>query len=215
MSTFNNLSIVVDFLTEVPLNSNIKYEFDKELNMLRCDRILHTSMAYPGNYGYIPKTLSNDGDPIDVLMISDYKIQPMTIVKVKIIGVLQMKDEKGEDEKLIVVPDKSIDPYYTKVNDLRDIPEHLLDKIKHFFEHYKDTEPNKWVNVMGFGNREMANKLYADAKRRYRSGRLNNKITTMEEELSDEFEDFKKRIKKELPKKELIIKCYPDMCGNG
>ena len=115
----------IDFIVEIPANSYIKYEYDKNLNMLRVDRVLHTSMAYPGNYGYIPKTLARDGDPIDVLMIGDYQIHPMTLVKVRIIGVLKMKDEKGEDEKLIVVPDKSIDPYFNEFKDINDVPKHL------------------------------------------------------------------------------------------
>lgn len=171
MSQKNN-NLIVDFLVEIPLNSNIKYEFDKKTHKLRVDRILSSSMTYPGNYGYIDNTLSNDGDPIDVLMISDCQILPMTLVKVKLIGVLMMKDEKGMDEKLIVVPDNSIDPYYDEMNDINDIPKHLLTKIKHFFEHYKDTEPNKWVKVKGFEDKHNAEKLYNESKKRY-SGIMN------------------------------------------
>jgi inorganic pyrophosphatase len=158
---------IIDFLVEIPNGSYVKYEFDKKENMLRCDRILHTSMAYPGNYGYIPKTLARDGDPIDVLMISDCKIYPMTLVQVKIIGVLKMKDEKGYDEKILVAPDSTIDPYYEDMNDINDVPKHLLSKIKHFFEHYKDTEPNKWVKIEGFGDKIEAVKLYENSKKAY------------------------------------------------
>ena len=156
-------NMIIDFIVEIPANSYVKYEFDKDKNMLRVDRILHTSMAYPGNYGYIPDTLARDGDPIDVLMIPDYKIYPMSLVKAKIIGVLKMKDEKGYDEKLIVVPDDSIDPYYSEFNDIKDVPKHLLGKIRHFFEHYKDTEPKKWVLVEEFGDRYEAEKLYLES----------------------------------------------------
>lgn len=158
---------IVDFLVEIPANSYVKYEFDKEEGFLRCDRILHTSMSYPGNYGYIPKTLARDGDPIDVLMIPEYQIHPMTLVKVRIIGALIMRDEKGEDEKLIAVPDKSIDPYYVDFQDIKDVPKHLLAKIRHFFEHYKDTEPKKWVKVEGFVGTKEAVKLYLDSKQTY------------------------------------------------
>ena len=159
---------IIDFLVEIPCNSHVKYEFDKEANMLRCDRILHTCMSYPGNYGYIPKTLARDGDPIDVLMISDYKILPMTLVKVRIIGALKMQDEKGYDEKLIVVPDKSIDPYFDDIQSIKDIPKHLLAKIKHFFQHYKDTEPNKWVKIEGWADKNEAINLYLDSVKNYK-----------------------------------------------
>ena len=185
MTKLNN---IVDFLVEIPANSYVKYEFDKEEGFLRCDRILHTSMAYPGNYGYIPKTLARDGDPIDVLMIPEYKIYPMTLVKVKIIGVLKMQDEKGYDEKLLVVPDISIDPYYVEFNNITDIPKHLLGKIKHFFEHYKDTEPKKWVKVEGFAGAEEATQLYLDSKKMYEDKK--NKATLMTGD-------------------------YFDLCGNG
>lgn len=162
MAEVNN-NLIVDFIVEIPLNSNIKYEFDKTKQMLRVDRILSSSMTYPGNYGYIENTLSNDGDAIDVLMISDSKILPMTLVKIKVIGVLVMTDEKGIDEKLIAVPHTSINPYYDDMNDISDIPKHLLAKIKHFFEHYKDTEAKKWVKVKGFENKRVAQKMYQES----------------------------------------------------
>lgn len=158
-------SCIVDFVVEIPNGSFVKYEYDKDLKMLRVDRILHTCMAYPGNYGYIPNTLANDGDAIDVLMLGDFKVLPMTLIKVKIIGVLRMTDEKGEDEKLIAVPHSSIDPTYERWNDIHDVPKHVLIKIKHFFEHYKDTEPDKWVKVDSFENRTIAQELYESAKK--------------------------------------------------
>lgn len=157
----------VDCLIEIPLNTDIKYEFDKELNMLRCDRFLHTSMGYPGNYGYIPKTLSDDGDPIDLLLVSSYSLIPGCIIKVKIIGVLEMRDEKGYDEKLIAVPSNKIDPESSKYNDIEDVSETLLNKIKHFFKHYKDNEKNKFSEVLGFKNKEVALKYLEDAIKRY------------------------------------------------
>lgn len=150
----------VDFVVEIPYKSNVKYEIDKKSGMLRCDRILHTTMFYPGNYGYIPNTLANDGDAMDVLMLSETSIYPMTVIKVRIIGILCMEDEAGKDDKLIVVPDTLINPEYEKIHDLCHVPTIILDKIKHFFTHYKDTEPNKWVKVKGFENAQTAMKIY-------------------------------------------------------
>lgn len=181
---------IVDFLVEVPHQSNVKYEYDKKKGFLRCDRILHSSMVYPGNYGYIPNTLARDGDPIDLLMLSEHPIVPMTLVRVKIIGALKMTDEKGTDEKLLAVPDRSIDPYYDDVNDINDIPKHLLVKIKHFFEHYKDTEPNKWVKISGWADKKEAVELYLDSINNYKN---NNKEI--------KYSNF--------------LELYPDICGNN
>lgn len=147
-------------IVEIPYNSFVKYEFDKEANQMRCDRVLHTAMAYPGNYGYFPHTLAGDGDPLDVLLISDYPIYPGILVKVKIIGVLLTTDEKGEDEKIIAVPCTKVDPNYTNVNSYEDLPRWTLSKIRHFFEHYKDTEEAKWVQVKKFEGREIAIQIY-------------------------------------------------------
>ena len=99
-----------DAIIEIPFNSFVKYEIDKEANRMRCDRVLHTAMAYPGNYGYFPNTLAGDGDPLDVLVISEYALHPGTIINVKIVGVLLTKDEKGSDEKIIAVPAPTVDP---------------------------------------------------------------------------------------------------------
>ena len=151
-------------IVEIPYNSFVKYEFDEKENVMRCDRVLHTAMAYPGNYGFFPNTLAGDGDPLDVLMICDYAIYPGIYVKVKIIGVLLTKDEKGDDEKIIVVPSFPVDPNYTNINDLTDLPKWTQSKIKHFFKHYKDTESNKWVQVKGFEGREKAIEIYKNSK---------------------------------------------------
>lgn len=159
----------IDCLIEISKDSNIKYEFDKEFGKLRCDRFLHTSMAYPANYGYIPKTLSADGDPIDILVICDYKIIPNCLINAKIIGVLEMKDEKGFDEKLIAVPNEKIDPSSKYINDLNDLPKSLLDKIHHFFKHYKDTEDGKFSEVLGFQNKEIAIKYIENSIQNYKN----------------------------------------------
>lgn len=160
----NNIDMIVDMIVEVPYRSNIKYEFDKKLNLMRCDRILNTSMSYPGNYGYIPNTLSGDGDPLDILLISDYQIFPGTIVNVKIIGVLLTEDEKGEDEKIIAVPSDVVDPTYSEINNISDLSKVTLSKIRHFFNHYKDIEKNKWVKVNGFKDKNEALQVYIKSK---------------------------------------------------
>jgi inorganic pyrophosphatase len=157
----------IDCLIEVSKGSNVKYEFDKKKNMLRCDRILHTSMSYPGNYGYIENTLSLDGDPIDVLVLCDFPLQPLSLITIKLIGVLLMTDEKGVDEKLIAVPTDDVDPASKDINKLDDLPKSLLEKIKHFFEHYKDTEKNKWVDVQGFKDVNVAYDKYTESIRLY------------------------------------------------
>lgn len=150
----------VDMIIEVPYRSNVKYEYDKNLNMMRCDRILNTSMSYPGNYGYIPNTLSGDGDPLDILLVSDYQIYPGTVINAKIIGVLLTEDEKGTDEKIIAVPNNKVDPVYSEINNIWDLSKATLAKIRHFFNHYKDIEKNKWVKVTGFKTNVEAIDIY-------------------------------------------------------
>lgn len=157
----------VDMIVEISKNSYVKYEFDKKTNMLRCDRILGTSMQYMGNYGYIANTLSEDKDPIDCLMLCEYPLYPMTLVTVRIIGVLMMEDESGKDEKLLVVPITKIDPNYSEINNYTDLPQSLLLKIKHFFEHYKDTEVNKWVKIDDFYDKDKAVEVFKDSQARY------------------------------------------------
>ena len=118
----------------------------------------NTAMQYPGNYGYIPNTKAMDNDALDILMLCDYPIYPGTIVNCRVIGVLLMEDEKGLDEKVLVVPSEKVDPNYVHYQDLEDLPKILTSKIKHFFTHYKDMETEKWVKVQGFKNKEYANK---------------------------------------------------------
>jgi len=159
--TFN-----LDMTVEIPFNSSVKYEFDKDLNQMRCDRLLTTSMLYPGNYGYIPKTLSGDGDPLDILLVCDYSIYPGTVVNVKVIGVLLTTDEKGEDEKLIAVPSNSVDSSFADINTLEDLGTLMKKRILHFFEHYKDIDENKWVEIRGFRDAEEANTIYTTSIQR-------------------------------------------------
>lgn len=156
----NTNKYIIDMIVEIPNNSNVKYEYDKESKMMRCDRILNTPMLYPGNYGYIPNTLSGDGDPLDILLISEYSSYPGTIIKVKIIGVLYTIDENGEDEKIIAVPSNEVDNSYEEISNLYDLSKATLKKIQHFFTHYKDNDLNKWVDVRDFGNNEEAYNTY-------------------------------------------------------
>tara|TARA_B100000029_G_scaffold511713_1_gene606498 strand:+ start:3011 stop:3523 length:513 start_codon:yes stop_codon:yes gene_type:complete len=158
---------LVDMIVEIPYNSFVKYEFDKVSNMMRCDRVLTTSMLYPGNYGYIPNTLSGDNDPIDILMICDYPIYPGVIVNVKIIGILLTEDENGDDEKLIAVPSNKVDTTYNEVIDLKDLSKCTTSKIMHFFKHYKDTDKHKWVKVKNFENKETALQILQESRLRF------------------------------------------------
>lgn len=152
----------VDVIVEVQQGSNLKYEIDHNtINepILRLDRILSSSMAYPGNYGYIPNTLAEDGDALDALILTPYQLHPGCIVSCKPIGVLIMSDEKGLDEKILTVPSNEVDSTYQQVNDLTDLPKPTLDKIQHFFAYYKMNDPTKWSKVEGFKDRSDAIRL--------------------------------------------------------
>jgi inorganic pyrophosphatase len=156
----NNPPHDVNVIIEVPVGGQpIKYEMDKESGTLVVDRFLYTPMTYPGNYGFVPHTLSDDGDPIDVLVCNTRPLIPGCVINVRPIGVLIMEDNSGEDEKIIAVPSKELTLRYDGVNDVSDMPEITLKQIQHFFEHYKDLEPGKWVKIGDWQNAEMARKL--------------------------------------------------------
>ena len=158
------MSKIIDIIIEIPYNSFVKYEIDEKENKIRCDRILNTAMLYPGNYGYIPNTLAQDGDALDVLLICDYPIYPNVIIESKIIGVLIMEDEKGIDEKILAVPSNNVDPSFKYINEITDISKYNLEKIKHFFKHYKDNDDNKWSKVSDIKNSDEAFKLFQKYK---------------------------------------------------
>lgn len=141
----------------------IKYEMDKEAGTLVVDRFLYTPMTYPGNYGFVPHTLSEDGDPIDVLIASTRPLVPGCVINVRPIGVLKMEDNSGKDEKIIAVPSPKLTLRYEKVKDYTDLPEITLKQIEHFFEHYKDLEPGKWVKIFGWGDSKEAGALILEA----------------------------------------------------
>jgi len=154
----------VNVIIEVPMNADpVKYEMDKESGAIFVDRFIATPMYYPCNYGFIPHTLSQDGDPADVLVVSDYPIIPNAVIAVKPIGVLIMEDEKGMDEKILAVPAKKLNSIYEKIEDISELPEGLVNKIKHFFEHYKDLEKGKWVKVKNFEGAQSAKKIISEA----------------------------------------------------
>jgi inorganic pyrophosphatase len=149
----------VNVIIEIPMHAPpIKYEVDKSTGAMFVDRFLSTSMFYPCNYGYIPHTLSGDGDPVDVLVVSPLPIVPGAVVRCRPIGMLKMEDEAGDDTKVLAVPIDKLSPLYRGVQTTRDLPEITLAQISHFFEHYKDLERGKWVKVMGWVGPEEAKK---------------------------------------------------------
>jgi inorganic pyrophosphatase len=156
-------------IVEIPMNSDpIKYEVDKETGAIFVDRFMGTSMHYPCNYGYVPKTISEDGDPVDVLVITPFALIPGVVVSCRPIGVLKMDDEAGGDAKLLAVPEDKVLPIYTHWQKPEDMNPLRLNAIQHFFEHYKDLEPGKWVKVRGWEGPESAKAEILDGIRRFR-----------------------------------------------
>ena len=150
----------VNVIIEVPIGGDpIKYEMDKEAGALVVDRFLYTAMHYPGNYGFIPHTLSGDGDPCDVLVANTRAIAPGAIISARPIGVLVMEDNSGEDEKIIAVPSRHLTMRYDRIEDYTDLPDITIHQIQHFFEHYKDLEPGKWVKIVRWGDKAEAHRL--------------------------------------------------------
>jgi inorganic pyrophosphatase len=142
----------INVIIEIPAHSDpVKYELDKETGAMFVDRFMSTAMHYPCNYGYVPHTLSKDGDPVDVLVMTTYPLIPGSVIECRPIGVLKMTDESGDDAKILAVPADKLSRMYRNVQDFRDIPEIQLGTIAHFFEHYKDLDEGKWVRVEGWG----------------------------------------------------------------
>jgi inorganic pyrophosphatase len=162
----------VNVVIEVAIGGEpIKYEMDKEAGTLVVDRFLYTPMRYPGNYGFIPHTLSEDGDPCDVLVANTRPIIPGAIIAVRPIGVMKMNDEAGGDEKIIAVPVPKLTKRYENVFNYTDLPKITLDQIQHFFEHYKDLEPNKWVKLIGWGDAAEAKRLIIEGIERAKAAK--------------------------------------------
>jgi len=146
----------INVLVEIPQGSSVKYELDKKTGAIFVDRFAYTAMFYPFNYGFIPQTKAKDGDPIDVLVISTYKVAVGSIIPCRPIGLLQMEDEAGIDTKIIALPTKKVDPFYANIDDIKQLPTKTKELIKHFFEHYKELEPGKWVKTKNFLSKEEA-----------------------------------------------------------
>ena len=162
----------VNVIIEVPIGGEpIKYEMDKASGALMVDRFLYTSMRYPGNYGFIPHTLSDDGDPCDVIIANTRAIIPGAIMSVRPVGVLFMEDEAGGDEKILAVPAAKLTRRYENVQNYTDLPAITLDQIQHFFERYKDLEPGKWVKVVRWGTAEEARKLILEGVERAKAAK--------------------------------------------
>ena len=160
----NDINVVI----EIPANHDpIKYEIEKDYDALFVDRFVATPMFYPANYGYIPQTLSEDGDPLDVLVITPYPVMPGSVIRSRPVGILNMTDESGSDAKLIAVPHSKLTKMYDHINDVSDVPELLLKQIEHYFENYKDLEAGKWVKVENWSNAEDARKEIIASRERY------------------------------------------------
>ncbi|WP_025899759.1 inorganic diphosphatase [Sneathiella glossodoripedis] len=154
----------VNVIIEIPIGGvPVKYEVDKDSGAMFVDRFLHTAMFYPCNYGFIPHTRSDDGDPTDMLVAGPIPVIPGAVLRARPVGVLIMEDEAGQDEKILGVPVDDLHPYYSNVNNYKDLRGVLLDQIAHFFEHYKDLEANKWVKVVRWGDADEAAEMIKNA----------------------------------------------------
>jgi inorganic pyrophosphatase len=164
----NDLPNDINVIIEIPANHDpIKYEVDKDSDAIFVDRFVATPMFYPANYGYVPQTLSEDGDPLDVLVVSPYPVVPGAVIRSRVVGVLNMTDESGVDAKLLAVPHTKLTKIYDHVQEIGDLPELLLNQIVHYFENYKALEPGKWVKVDGWDNAEAARAEIISSRERY------------------------------------------------
>jgi len=154
----------INVIIEIPFRGDpVKYELDKKSGAMFVDRFLHTAMVYPVNYGFVPHTLSDDGDPVDVMVVGRTPIVVGSVLRSRPVGVLMMEDEGGHDEKILAVPHPKLHPFYNDVESYKDLPAILIQQIKHFFAHYKDLEPGKWVKVAGWGDQNEAARMISAA----------------------------------------------------
>ncbi|AKT90789.1 inorganic pyrophosphatase [Campylobacter ureolyticus RIGS 9880] len=158
----------INAVIEIPYGSNVKYEIDKTSGAVVVDRVLYSAVFYPANYGFVPNTLADDGDPADILVINEYPLQAGSVIPCRLIGVLVMEDEAGMDEKLLAVPISKIDPRFDNIESIDDLPKATLNRIKNFFETYKLLEPNKWVKVKGFKDLKTATEILDKAIKNYK-----------------------------------------------
>lgn len=157
----------VNVFIEIPQGSSIKYELDKDSGVMMVDRFIHTAMSYPFNYGFVPQTHADDGDPIDVLVLSACPVYPGCVMRCRTIGMLEMEDEAGTDTKILAVPVSKLDPTYDDIKDVKDLPASLRAKIEHFFQRYKELEPGKWVKVKAFLGTKEAQAAIAESVKAY------------------------------------------------
>ncbi|MGA2665084.1 MAG: inorganic diphosphatase [Nitrososphaerales archaeon] len=153
----------VNVVVEIPRGSNVKYEIDEETGYVFVDRFLYTPTYYPFNYGFIPETRGEDGDPLDALVVTEEPVFPMSVIRSRPIGVLMMEDEKGPDAKIIAVPARHVDPSYSEVDSIEQLPEFTRRQIEHFFRYYKESEPGKFVRIAGWKGRKHAMTLIVGA----------------------------------------------------
>ncbi len=162
--TPNKFNVII----EIPANAGtIKYEVDKDTQCLMVDRFMKTALQYPANYGYVPETLCGDGDPLDVLVLTPEPLVPGCVIEARPVGVLRMSDEAGQDSKLLALPTEKACPMFANIQDLSDVPELVLEQIRHFFEHYKDLDEGKWVKLDGYGDKAEAIAEVEDSIRIY------------------------------------------------
>ncbi len=162
--TPNKFNVII----EIPANAGtIKYEVDKDTQCLTVDRFMKTALQYPANYGYVPETLCGDGDPLDVLVLTPEPLVAGCVIEARPVGVLRMSDEAGQDSKLLALPTEKACPMFANIQDLADVPELVLEQIKHFFEHYKDLDEGKWVKLDGYGDKAEALAEVEDSIRIY------------------------------------------------
>ncbi|MRN39770.1 MAG: inorganic diphosphatase [Nitrosopumilales archaeon] len=169
MNAGENAPEEINVIIEIPKGSSIKYELDTTNGLIFVDRILLSAMYYPCNYGSIPKTKEEDGDPVDVLVLGNDPIIPMAVIRARPVGVLLTEDEKGHDSKIVAAPLNKIDPSFSTIKEVDDIPEYLRNQITHFFEHYKELEQGKYVKIIGWKGREIAKKQISEAINKFKS----------------------------------------------
>lgn len=159
---------IINVIIEIPAESDpVKYELDKNTGAMFVDRFMNTAMHYPVNYGYVPNTLSKDGDPIDVMVLTTYPLISGSVIECRPVGVLKMTDESGDDAKVLAVPTDKLSRHYRKIQDFRDLQESQLEQIAHFFEHYKDLDEGKWVRIAGWGSVDEAKQEILDSMKMY------------------------------------------------
>lgn len=163
ISTGKNPPQEINVFIEIPAGSSVKYELDKDSGVIIADRFQYTTMGFPGNYGFVPNSKAEDGDPLDVLVLASQTLYPGVVVAARPIGMLEMEDEAGVDTKIVAVPTPKVDPFMSHINDISDVEDAVKNKIKHFFDHYKELEPGKWVKTGDFKGK-------ADAEKAIRRG---------------------------------------------